>query len=76
MTPAGTFNELDVQNEWEENTHTGCSYLKIYLVYAVADRIQKSDADKEQLSFLVFYGSLLLPGRLVAHSWEIESKRG
>ena len=22
MTPAGTSNELDVQNQWEENTHT------------------------------------------------------
>ena len=22
-TPAGTSNELDVQNEWEENTHKG-----------------------------------------------------
>ena len=22
MTPAGTSNELDVQNEWEEKTHT------------------------------------------------------
>ena len=22
MTPAGTSNELDVHNEWEENTHT------------------------------------------------------
>ena len=22
MTPAGTSNELDLQNEWEENTHT------------------------------------------------------
>ena len=22
MTPAGTSNELDVQNKWEENTHT------------------------------------------------------
>ena len=21
-TPAGTFNKLDVQNEWQENTHT------------------------------------------------------
>ena len=21
MTPSGTSNELDVQNEWEENTH-------------------------------------------------------
>ena len=24
VTPAGTSNELDVQNEWEENTHTQC----------------------------------------------------
>ena len=22
MTPAGTHNELDVQNEWKQNTHT------------------------------------------------------
>ena len=22
VTPAGTSNKLDVQNEWEENTHT------------------------------------------------------
>ena len=22
VTPAGSSNELDVQNEWEENTHT------------------------------------------------------
>ena len=22
MTPAGTSDELDVQNQWEENTHT------------------------------------------------------
>ena len=22
VTPTGTSNELDVQNEWEENTHT------------------------------------------------------
>ena len=22
MTPVGTSNELEVQNEWEENTHT------------------------------------------------------
>ena len=26
MTPAGTSNELDVQNEWEENTHTHSEY--------------------------------------------------
>ena len=27
MTPAGTSNELDVQNEWEENTHTMVSWV-------------------------------------------------
>ena len=27
MTPAGTSNELDVQNGWEENTHTLQSVL-------------------------------------------------
>ena len=26
VTPAGTSNELDVQNEWEENTHTHSEY--------------------------------------------------
>ena len=26
MTPAGTSNKLDVQNEWEENTHTHSVY--------------------------------------------------
>ena len=31
MTPAGTSNELDVQNEWEENTHTH-TCLFFYLV--------------------------------------------
>ena len=29
MTPAGTSNELDVQNEWEENTHTHTSSLDV-----------------------------------------------
>ena len=30
MTPAGTSNELDVQNEWEENTHTHTSGTLLY----------------------------------------------
>ena len=35
MTPAGTSNELDVQNEWEENTHTHthtivCAALRLH----------------------------------------------
>ena len=31
MTPAGTSNELDVQNEWEQNTHTHTHYR--YFIY-------------------------------------------
>ena len=30
-----TFNELDVQNGWEENTHTHTYYCTYYLVYCV-----------------------------------------
>ena len=29
MTPAGTSNELDVQDEWEENTHTHTQQQKM-----------------------------------------------
>ena len=33
VTPAGTSNELDVQNEWEENTHThnGNTQLNVFV---------------------------------------------
>ena len=47
MTPVGTTNELDVQNEWEENTHThtnddpprsdGCFFLYILALQYVCD---------------------------------------
>ena len=33
MTPAGTSNELDVQNEWEENTHTHRAGLRGYVQF-------------------------------------------
>ena len=33
MTPEGTSNELDVQNEWEENTHTHTHCTKIPYVF-------------------------------------------
>ena len=39
MTPAGTSNELDVQNGWEENTHTHTQYrfgsLLILVLYSI-----------------------------------------
>ena len=33
MTPAGTSNELDVQNGWEENTHTHPVYNSIFQIF-------------------------------------------
>ena len=35
MTPAGTSNELDVQNEWEENTHTHCTSYYVFAVLII-----------------------------------------
>ena len=42
MTPAGTSNKLDVQNEWEENTHTIptvgngiLNYFSMFSIYSV-----------------------------------------
>ena len=39
MTPAGTSNELDVQNEWEENTHTVLESFYSYYEYHVWSHI-------------------------------------
>ena len=36
MTPAGTSNELDVQNEWEENTHTHYTAIKSTIPLLIA----------------------------------------
>ena len=33
MTPAGTSNELDAQNKWEENTHTHTHTLSAIIKY-------------------------------------------
>ena len=30
VTPAGISNELDVQNKWEENTHTNTTHAHIH----------------------------------------------
>ena len=40
MTPAGTSNELDVQNEWEENTHTltHTVVVVVVVVFTLTDR--------------------------------------
>ena len=40
MTPAGTSNELDVQNGWEENTHTlyVCMYVWSHIISKSMDQ--------------------------------------
>ena len=41
MTPAGTSNELDVQNGWEENTHTHISCresIKVIMSFDLTSR--------------------------------------
>ena len=49
MTPAGTSNELDVQNGWEENTHTHCGTTKYYCIM-----------EELMLLVLILYSLLLL----------------
>ena len=39
MTPAGTSNELDVQNEWEENTNTHTASQRTVSTDGLLDRI-------------------------------------
>ena len=36
MTPAGTSNELDVQNGWEENTHTFKGTVLVHFCFGVS----------------------------------------
>ena len=47
MTPAGTSNELDVQNEWEENTHT-------FVVFVAVRSVSKPPLEKKHNFFFYF----------------------
>ena len=55
MTPAGTSNELDVQNGWEENTHTNTHTL------SKADE-KSQDISRKTLAFF-FYLLIKISGR-------------
>ena len=72
MTPAGTFNELDVQNEWEENTNTLCeSYInsclkQLSLVFFRSTCVMLRvitrfplNAGQKCPKFLLFHGGIL-----------------
>ena len=52
MTPAGTSNELDVQNGWEENTHTHSATAVVGKLF--------SDVGTPRVSFVLPLGSALL----------------
>ena len=45
MTPAGTSNELDVQNGWEENTHTHTSNREVTTHSLHYQRLSKFQAE-------------------------------
>ena len=71
MTPAGTSNELDVQNGWEENTHTHCRSL-----WADESRqiyCQGLSGDANHPYFLG--GSLARVGREVRSLWLVCARR-
>ena len=50
VTPAGRSNELDVQNEWEENTHTHTSALEKTSVLSRTkyDILRRKTANKDE----------------------------
>ena len=53
MTPAGTSNELDVQNEWEENTHTHITSVNVFNVLNVA--VFSAYLSEETVFYFTFY---------------------
>ena len=72
VTPAGTSNELDVQNKWEENTHTHTVYTCIYFhgVFFISSFAAKSNIPPVILVFCYFFAAveacILLDSRLSA----------
>ena len=61
MTPAGTSNELDVQNGWEENTHTHTARIQddstvvVVVLYDISGRFERND----ELLMIYIYDSLV-----------------
>ena len=83
MTPAGTSNELDVQNEWEENTkhtffsHTHCWYEVGMLIVGGVDDVGLRDAEVD-ISYTTTYnllGELDPAGFLILYKTEKRKHR-
>ena len=58
MTPAGASNELDVQNEWEENTHThthiAVGLSQEFHLFCEQEQLQKHPTlDKKQTNCVI-----------------------
>ena len=50
MTPAGTSNELDVQNEWEENTHTHTQHIIDRMVTFIIILVSVAESVRTQVN--------------------------
>ena len=57
VTPAGTSNELDAQNEWEENTHT---HTHCTVLYCTLIKYVQQSIPQYTVSFSVVHKSVIL----------------
>ena len=81
MTPAGTSNELDVQNGWEENTHTHCMYICICVCcYSSSSRLAEYVASISSIVLIVtfmeectFSSSEMMFFYFVTRGWNLTS---
>ena len=69
MTRAGTANELDVQNEWEENTHRYTQWEENTHTYTHSRLLT------HKLIVLHLLGMIKFPVRLTAPKFELTSQR-
>ena len=80
MTPAGTSNELDVQNGWEENTHTHICYTTVQAVAPVVQLVTSKLSHVEtgvrisvQSHELVFFRTKNKNNETINHAERVEN---
>ena len=75
MTPAGTSNELDVQNGWEENTHTH-THLYEGLFLSLSQQAQWGVGSRSILLIYDLSLAVLLPAVCNERNAEFHTVRG